>query len=86
MSAAWLITYMKLNILLLMVKGRGTMRSMNSAISATSRRKTCQGISAAVLRSGSYWGPEVQGSYETVIQRHRDVFVFPQKLSRCVVC
>lgn len=37
--------YMKLNIFRRMVKGRGTMSNMNSAISATSRRKTCMRVS-----------------------------------------
>lgn len=32
---------MKVNIFLRIVNGRGIMRSMKSAISATSRRKTC---------------------------------------------
>jgi hypothetical protein len=37
---------MKVNIFRRMVKGRGTMRSMKSVISATSSRKTCMEVSS----------------------------------------
>jgi hypothetical protein len=43
-------THMKVNIFRRIVKGRGTMRSMKSVISATSSRNTCGENVSAELR------------------------------------
>ncbi len=72
---------MKVNIVRRIVNGRGTMSSMKSAISATSRRKTYEpdvrrGCSRKIevmsgldINAVASFGSDVS-TYETVIERH----------------